>query len=151
MANPAALHLVAQDAEDVAVMSAMMQDSVTCPADMAWDKKRHLFALMLNRFRWEAGEAAAGKGKGKPERVRTGMHIHSVLGVRAKNMPQKSKAVLSLLAIMVAEDKEQAGLSHIRFIFSAQAELLLSVEGVNVVMQDVTAPWATKSTPRHED
>ncbi len=149
MTRPA-LHLLAQDAEDMAVVSAMVQDGITCPADMVWDKKRHLFALMLNRFCWEKQD----KGKAKPERVRTGMHIHSVLGVRMKNIPQKSKTALSLLAIMVeAAEKagaKQAGQSHIRFIFSAQAELLLSVEGVNVVMQDVTAPWAAKSTPRHE-
>lgn len=46
--------LRAEDVEDLAVMAALMQDSVTRIADMAYDKNERTFMLAAQRYRREA-------------------------------------------------------------------------------------------------
>jgi hypothetical protein len=58
-AGEAPVNLVtAMDAEDLAVISALVQDAVFPATEMRWDRRRRRFALLLNRFRWEDREAA---------------------------------------------------------------------------------------------
>lgn len=145
MAEQGVLHLVAFDEDDLTVISATLQDAVVKSTDMVWDKQQGLFAMMLNRFCWEKQA-----DKKPPERVRTGIHFNTVQSVKAKNIPQDKEQPLSLLAVLVERHKKNSSTTHIRLMFSAGAELLLSVESLNVVMQDVMAPWITKKTPSHE-
>ena len=52
------LRLIAFDAEDLQVVSAMTQDAVWPAAQMAWHSKERRFAVLLNRFRLEAHSAS---------------------------------------------------------------------------------------------
>ena len=49
------LRLIAFDAEDLQVLSAMTQDAVLPVAQMAWQSSERRFALLLNRFRCALG------------------------------------------------------------------------------------------------
>ncbi|MDD9798427.1 MAG: DUF2948 family protein [Alphaproteobacteria bacterium] len=87
----------------------------------------------------------------KNARIRTGVHFHGVTNVQNRGIKQHSQQVLSLLALQFEPHKTltmPAG--YIRFVFSAGAELRLTVEALNVIMQDVTASWPTAHRPKHE-
>ena len=47
------LSLGAEDDDDLAVISAVVQDATVRVADLAWEPRRRRFTLMLNRFLWE--------------------------------------------------------------------------------------------------
>ena len=57
-ADPAPLALVAQDVEDLTVISALVQDAVLPVTEITYDMRHRQLALLLNRFRWEDAEAA---------------------------------------------------------------------------------------------
>ena len=57
------VRLRALDAEDLQVVSALVQDAVVPGSEMRCDRKGRRFAALLNRFRWES----AGR---EAERVR---------------------------------------------------------------------------------
>ncbi len=73
------LHLWAQDAEDLLVISASLQDAVIKASDMAFDKSQKRFALMANRFCWERSSHPSHQPH-PPMRTRTGMHFENVFG-----------------------------------------------------------------------
>ena len=144
------LHLWAQDAEDLLVISASLQDAVIKASDMAFDKSQKRFALMANRFCWERSSHQPLP----PMRTRTGMHFENVLAVKAKNIQQKSEQAYILLAILfdTAQENENSPSPEgiIRLMFSGEAEVSLTVEALHVVMQDVMGSWTAKSTPQHD-
>ena len=49
------LRLRAEDAEDLAVISACLQDALVSVRDLAYDRAARNFMLVANRFRWEGG------------------------------------------------------------------------------------------------
>jgi len=149
--NKQALHLIARDVDDLNFMSALLQDAVLLAHDMVWDEKARIFALMVNRFHWEKqGETQNARHK-KNARIRTGVHFHGVTNVQNRGIKQHSQQVLSLLALQF-EPHETLTLpaGYIRFVFSAGAELRLTVEALNVIMQDVTESWPTAHRPKHD-
>jgi len=52
-----ALRLLARDEEDLAVISAILQDALIPVSEMAYLPDERRFALVANRFRWEAPPA----------------------------------------------------------------------------------------------
>ena len=48
------------DAEDLAVLSSLVQDAVFPASEMRWDRGKRRFALLLNRVRWEADVSPSG-------------------------------------------------------------------------------------------
>ncbi len=56
------LNLGAQDADDLGVISALVQDAVFPITEMSFRRGKRQFALLLNRFRWEDRDAAERAG-----------------------------------------------------------------------------------------
>src|ERR1700759_2356224 len=56
VAPDAPLRLRAEDAEDLAVISAVVQDALISVKDLTWERAEHRFTLVANRFRWESKE-----------------------------------------------------------------------------------------------
>src|SRR3954452_11077636 len=105
------LKLVAMDKDDLAVMSAHLQDAVLKVGDMAWLPRERRFALVANRFDWEAA------GQGQNRRRRTGLHFDRVMRVRrTKVRADQPDAVLNLLAVTFEETDAPSGL--VTLIFS---------------------------------
>ena len=71
-ATPAPLRLLAQDADDLAVISAAVQDAVCKVGDIAFEPKARRLTIAFNRYRWEAGGG---------ERVRSGLQLGGVLNM----------------------------------------------------------------------
>jgi Protein of unknown function (DUF2948) len=142
------LRLSAEAPGDIPVLSALVQDSVTGRADMAWMAKRHRFTILLNRFRWE--DHGAAERQGRPfERVRSLLSIEGVLKVRSEGIdPADRDSVLSLLSLVFEPGEEGAG--TLRLVFAGDGEVALDVECVDLKLADVTRPYiAQASTAPH--
>jgi len=143
VSRPNPLRLLAEDADDLAVISAALQDAVAKVGDIEWDARGRRLTLALNRFRWEAPGALLG------ERVRAGLQFGSVLAVKARNIRREPPdAVVELLAVSFEPGEPPGG--AIRLAFAGGGDMLLTVECVDAALADVSAPWPTPSTPAHE-
>src|SRR6185312_12445225 len=92
------LKLAAEDAEDLDVISARLQDAVAQVQDLIYLPKKRRFAALFNRFKWE--DAAKAKSDAEHLRVRSGLHFDRVLSVKSHNIKVGAPdAVISLLAI----------------------------------------------------
>ena len=144
MARPEPLRLLAEDAEDLAVISAALQDAVARIGDIEWEPRGRRLTIALNRFRWEAPEALLG------ERVRTGLQFGSVMSVRGRNLRRDAKdAVIELLTVRFDAGDPPGG--EVRLTFAGGGDLALTVECLDAALADVSEPWPTPSTPAHED
>lgn len=145
-AAPQPLRLTAGDADDLKAISALVQDAVLTVADMAWLKKARRFALVLNRYRWEAD--GQGRNAKTGTRVRAGLHVENVLKVEAKGIAQDAKeTILSLLAVTFDGDADGGGTLTLNF--SAGKAIRLTVEALDVTLDDLTEAWAAKGRPGH--
>jgi len=143
MSKHAPLRLLAEDADDLAVISAALQDAVAQVGDIAWDPKGRRVTLALNRYCWEAPGALLG------ERVRAGLQFGSVLSVKARNIRREPRdAVVELLAVSFEPGEAPGG--AIRLAFAGGGDMLLEVECVDAALADISPSWRTPSTPAHE-
>ena len=136
------LRLIALDADDLAVLSANLQDAAVAVSDMTYLPAAKRFALAGQRFDWV--RAASGA----TERCATGFHFDHVLGVsRAGFDPAEGERVLHLLAIDFEAGEAPAG--RISLTFSGGAALRLDVECVDAQMRDLGPRWACDQQPEH--
>ena len=84
------LKLIANNSEDLKVISAHLQDSIVSTLDIANLKKNRIFLLQLNRFMWEDVEKGVFR---KNKRIRTVLKFENVLSVLSRNINPKGKAV----------------------------------------------------------
>ena len=140
--SEAPLRLLAEDADDLSVMSAALQDAVGQIGDMAFEASARRLTLALNRYRWENGARTL-------ERVRTGLQLGSVLSVQSRNLRRDAKtAVVELLAIEFHPGEAPGGV--VSLVFAGGGDLRAEVECIDAVVADLTAPWPTPRTPKHD-
>jgi hypothetical protein len=138
-----ALKLIALDTEDLAVMSAHLQDAVLKVGDMAWLPREHRFALVANRFDWE------GAVSGLRRRRRTGLAFSRVMAARVTGFDLSRKdTVLNLLAVTFRETESPSG--EIDLVFSGGAAIRLEVECLEGQMSDLGPAWETACCPAHQ-
>ena len=141
MADPKPLRLLAQEPEDLEIISAAMQDAVLKVGDIAYEKKAKRLTVAFNRYRWEAGGGA---------RVRAGLQFGGVLGVQARKIRRAAPdAVLELLAMTFTPGEAPGGV--VTLSFAGGGDLRATVECVEAVLADVSEPWPTPRKPAHED
>jgi hypothetical protein len=139
--NAKPLRLRAEDADDLAVMSAALQDAVGKIGDIRFEAQSRRLTLAFNRYRWEAGGRS---------RVRAALQLASVEGVEARRLRRDvPDAVVELLALTFEPDSEPPGGALI-LSFAGGGDLKVKVECVDAVLADVSDPWPTPRTPRHE-
>jgi hypothetical protein len=141
----ARLKLLAEDADDLAVISAALQDAVAKVGDIAYEPAARRLTLSFNRFRWEAGEDKGG------ERIRAGLQFGGVLKLQSRHIRREApEAIIELLAIEFEPsggEGDPGGQIVLRF--AGDADLRLEVECVDAAMADVSAPWPTPRRPGH--
>src|SRR6202041_1001412 len=104
--------LLAEDADDLEVISAAIQDAIAHVGDLEWDPKGRRFTLALNRFRWEAPGLLLGG------RVRAGLQFGSVLAVKSRNLRREPRdAVVELLAVRFEPGADAPG-GRVRLAFA---------------------------------
>jgi hypothetical protein len=146
MADPDQLRVAAIDEEDLAVVSAYVQDAVLKVGDMVFLPREHRFALAMNRFIWE--KAIDGK-RPDYERRRAALTFDRVLKVQTAGIDRsKPDAVLELLAVRFTVGDNPAGI--VELIFAGGGAVRLNVEVIEARLADLGAAWATKARPNHE-
>ena len=145
----APLNLGALEAEDLQVISTLVQDAVFPIHEMSWRSKERRFALLLNRFRWE--DLSSAEKRGRPfERVQSLLVFDTVLGVASQGIDRRDKdMVLSLLSVHFEPGAEGAG--HVLLTLAGDGSLRVAVEALDVSLRDVTRPYLapSKQAPEH--
>ena len=127
------LTLLGQGPEDLPAISALLQDATLRAPDIAWDRRARRLVLLVNRYRWEAGGGS---------RIRCALRIETAEAVQRQKWPADPEAVLNLLSL--ARDGD-----YLVLTFAAGAAIRTKVEVVEVVLEDIAAPWATGRMPQH--
>jgi hypothetical protein len=136
------LRLFALDDEDLAILSANMQDAKILVSDMAYMPAQKRFALAGKRFDW--AKAAAGGC----ERCATGLHFERVLGVTRTGFAQsETDREMNLLAIGFEAVDAPGG--HVTLVFSGGAAVRLQVECIEAQMRDLGPRWPCDKQPAH--
>lgn len=144
MTESTPLKLRAEDEEDLAVISACLQDAVVPVEDMAFLAEENRFAMVANRFRWEEGSDDALVEGRIYERVHSGILFDDVIRVKQQGLDQKRRGqILSLLAL-------EGGGGHVEMKFSAGVVIRLEVSKIMCHLQDLDEPWPTQWRPQHQ-
>lgn len=134
------LNLGALDAEDLQVLSSLVQDGVFPASEMRFDRKQRRFAILLNRVRWEDG----GQTRHAPERVQSLLVFDAVRAVASQGVPKgDADTILSLLGLSFEETDAPSG--HIILTLAGDGALRLDVEAIDATLRDVTKPYAAPS------
>ena len=159
--KPDGLRLIAFDADDLAVVSAYVQDAVARTGAIEWRPRHKRMTIPLHRYAWERGEAAkAGLRRLSILRIDRVEHVRSRAidqaglgagGTGGTGGDDGDGAVVSLLALSFspAGDGEAGG--TLRIVCAGQAEMELRVEALEVRLADTDAAWSATGRPRHED
>ncbi len=144
MARPdTPLRLLAQDADDLRVVSAALQDAVLKVGDLQWEPAARRFTLALNRFRWERSGRL---------RIRSALQFGGVLAAESRRIRRDAPdAVLELLAVTWQGGEQPEDPSGtVTLTFAGGADIRLEVEALDAVLADVSAPWPARAKPRHD-
>jgi hypothetical protein len=133
------LRLLAQDADDLAIISAAMQDAVAKVGDIAYEARARRLTIAFNRYCWEAGGN---------ERVRSALQLGGVMKVQARKIRRGARdAVLEVLAVTFDEGEAPGGMVTISC--AGGGDLRAVVECIDAVLADVSEPWPTPRAPAH--
>ena len=139
------LKLLATSDKDLRVIAAYLQDAIISLKDIANLKKNRIFLIQLNRFMWEDVEKGVFR---KNKRIRTVLKFDNVIDVISKNINiENNKHFLDFLTIEsnVLPDKNY----EIKLIFSEDSVIKLTVEVIDVTLDDQGTPWESKTAPKH--
>ncbi|MGH2342811.1 DUF2948 family protein [Segnochrobactraceae bacterium EtOH-i3] len=138
------VRLAALDAEDLAILSAFVQDAVAKVGDLSWRPAEQRFVAVLNRFAWEKA-VATGKDD---ERHRAVLHFSRVTSARCCGIdPRRRDAVLDLLAITFEETNPPGG--TVTLTFAGGGVIRLEIECIEAGLSDLGAAWAARGRPDH--
>lgn len=138
------LKLNATSEEDLKVISAHLQDSITQVKNIAHLKKNRIFLVQLNRFMWEDVEKGVFR---RNKRVISVLKFENVINVYSKNLNQKNKdRFLDFLAIETKflSDKNY----EIKLNFAGGILIKLNSEVIECFLEDISDPWETKNKPK---
>ena len=140
------LKLNATTIEDLKVLSAHLQDSITQPGNILHLNKNRILLIQFNRFMWEDVEKGVFR---KNKRILSILKFENVLSVNAKNLNQKKKDhFLDFLAIesKLLSDKSYEIILH----FAGDKLIKVNSEVIDCFLDDQGEPWETKNKPKHE-
>lgn len=137
------LKVLVEDAEDLQVIAACLQDALIPLSGIKYDPALKQFYLVANRFCWECEPETVG-GNTYHARVAAGLAFHHVKNVQKKglNLDQHHELV-NLLTIHNSEK----GCIHL--IFSGGSEIKLEVDNLCCHLKDMDEPYPTSNQPKH--
>jgi hypothetical protein len=140
------LRLIALDAEDLAILSAHLQDAILKVGDISWMPREKRVVIGMNRFAWE--KARRGSRKGDYQRRRAALHFARVEAVQSTGIDREAKeAVLELLAMRFEPRDPPAG--DVLLDFAGGATIRLAVECLEAQLADLGPAWSALHAPRH--
>ena len=139
------LKLMAEDAADLDIIGAAVQDALVRMGDISLDRKARRFAMLINRFRWEQASE-----RGPFERVRAALSFEDVLSVKSRKLRLDAPdALASVLSIRFTPAEAPPG-GTVRLVLAGGGEIELKVECLDALLMDLGAVWQTPRRPDHE-
>lgn len=146
MTEGRALRLVAEDANDLEIISSAVQDAVLKAENIKFDRKQRRMTLEINRFQWED----AKNKRGPQGRVRAILAFDTVLSVKTRAVSKADpEMVYSVLSLAFDPDEEPPG-GKLSILFAGDGELALEVEAIDVTLLDSSYEWTTRHRPDHD-
>lgn len=139
------LRLIALDDEDLAILSAHVQDAVLKVGEMSWMPAEKRFVMPMNRFAWEQERKSRRR---EHQRRRAALHFARVENIRSTGFDREAKEqVLELLAVRFQPVDLPSG--DILLDFAGGATVALRVECLEAQLADLGPAWSTPLAPRH--
>jgi hypothetical protein len=134
------LKLRARDAEDIQIISAVLQDSIVPLCDITFRQDDKTFIAVTQRLRRET------EGTGASERICCALTINGVDGVQTHGIDQKdSEGMLDLLAIILEPAK------CLNLVFAGDARIRLDLGNWAGGIEDFGEPWPALCHPCHDE
>jgi hypothetical protein len=139
----ALLKLIALDADDLAVISAHVQDALVQTSDIIWRQGEKRLVLGMNRLDWEQTLA----GETSPRRLIAALRFDRVLACKSRNINLEApETALELLGIEFHAGDPPSGSAVL--LFSHGGVLRLDVECLECELTDLGAdPERRKPIP----
>lgn len=134
----APLRLLAEDADDLQIMSMALQDAILRPQDIVWERSRRQVTLTLSRFCWECGGT----------RVMAAMQFGDVEAVKSRRLSRGLDMAHELLAMDFIPGEAPGG--RIIMMFAGGGDLRLDVECLDAVLTDLSDRWPARIPPHHD-
>ena len=131
------LRLLAEDADDLQIISAALQDAILRPVDIVWAKQARTLTIAFSRFCWECGGT----------RVMCAMQFGDVLAVKSRRLPRNPDASLELLALDFMPTEAPSG--RVILMFAGGGDLRVDVECLDAVVTDISERWPARVAPTH--
>jgi Protein of unknown function (DUF2948) len=126
------LKLIALDADDLAVISAHVQDARVVTADIIWRQAEKRLVIGMNRLDWEQTLS----GKTEPRRLIAALRFDRVLSCKSRNIdPAGSEQMLELVGIEFHASEPPGGSALL--IFTDGGALRLDVECLECELTDL--------------
>ncbi len=124
--------LIAMDADDLAVISAHVQDAEVRVADIVWRPGEKRLVIGMNRLDWDQTIA----GEMKPRRLISALRFDRVLACKSRNIDLDSGDVaLTMLGIEFNESEAPGG--NALLLFDGRGALRLDVECLECELADL--------------
>jgi hypothetical protein len=128
------LKLIALDADDLAVISAHVQDARVQTADIIWRQHEKRLVIGMNRLDWEQTLA----GEAEPRRLIAALRFDRVLACKSRNIDLEAPdTALDLVGIEFHEAEAPGGSALL--LFAEGAALRLDVECLECELTDLGA------------
>ncbi|CCD99704.1 DUF2948 family protein [Bradyrhizobium sp. STM 3809] len=129
------LKLIALDADDLAVISAHVQDARVQPADIIWRQAEKRLVIGMNRLDWDQ----ALHGENEPRRLLAALRFDRVLACKSRRIDLAAPdAALELIGIEFHPGTEAPAGSAL-LLFSHGGALRLDVECLECELTDLGA------------
>lgn len=142
MDDRAPLKLQIQTADDISVLSALLQDALINSRDIHIDLKAAEVVFIADRYCWEASAERA-------ERVLAGLRIGGVKAVQHKNMTMADDETLFYNLLDIAYEEASPNKAYLIFTFSADCAMRLQIDRLMMALSDIAPPRPAIATPDH--
>ena len=133
------LKLRAEDAEDIQVISAVLQDAIVPVCDMVLQPESKSFVLVAQRLCRE--DAAKG-----PQRICSALTISGVTSAQMRGIDKsRPDVMLDLLAILVETPNQ------IDLVFAGNGRIRLEGANWKAALEDFGEAWPALCSPCHEE
>lgn len=146
------LRIRADDDEDLAVLSACLQDGLVAVRDITYLPAEGRLVVIVNRYRWEAAETGP-PDEGHGERVICVLALDGVRQVRQRGIdrgkPGQFLSILQLRRVGGDGASQPGDLPAIDILFSGRAAIRVTLERFQLRAEDVEEPYPTAWRPKH--
>ena len=134
------LKLIAFDDNDLQVISSLTQDAIIVPTDISFDSKARHFIVPMRRYAWELKTET-------PTRKNSVLRFLTVEKVQSKGV--EGGANQKPLSLLTINSSTLNGVLLMSLTFANDVSIILSVEAMELELQDLGASWSASRRPNH--